>query len=302
MIALGEERSFDQDPAFALRMMVDIANRAPSPAVNDPTTAVQVLDHIGEVLGLIGRTDLEQRTKPTDADTPGAVVMVTPRWELRRLDANVAESWRDSVDLDRASAGDVDAEQRERRDEVRPRARVDAGAACSPDRSRAVRATRGRRRRSSPPRPRPRRIPSRVRRARRRVSRRPSSRRRSRWGFRVLGRLGPGGSYTAASIPQCSSNSRSSLFRIPRRHAQAVEARRHRVKRRSSSAGAARRRPHADRQVEELKPGDLAQEAEVELDGRHGIVAADAQGERAQLGESRPVDRGDEFAHDQGCR
>ena len=64
MIALGEERTFDQDPAFALRMMVDIANRALSPAVNDPTTAVQVLDHIGEVLGLIGRTDLEQRTKP----------------------------------------------------------------------------------------------------------------------------------------------------------------------------------------------------------------------------------------------
>ena len=43
MIALGDERTFDQDPAFALRMMVDVANRALSPAVNDPTTAVQVL-------------------------------------------------------------------------------------------------------------------------------------------------------------------------------------------------------------------------------------------------------------------
>ena len=81
MIALGDERSFDQDPAFAIRMMVDIANRALSPAVNDPTTAVQVLDHIGEVLAVIGRTDLEQRTKPASADTPAAVVMVTPRWE-----------------------------------------------------------------------------------------------------------------------------------------------------------------------------------------------------------------------------
>ena len=70
MIALGEERTFDQDPAFAIRMMVDIANRALSPAVNDPTTAVQVLDHLGEVLGLIGRTDLEQRTKPKSADAP----------------------------------------------------------------------------------------------------------------------------------------------------------------------------------------------------------------------------------------
>ena len=152
MIALGEERTFDQDPAFALRMMVDIANRALSPAVNDPTTAVQVLDHIGEVLAVIGGTDLEQRTKPAGADTPAAVVMVTPRWEdfvmlglteireygatsvqitrrlralleelletvrpehraavdeeLRRLDATVAESWRDSVDLDRATVAD----------------------------------------------------------------------------------------------------------------------------------------------------------------------------------------------------
>ena len=81
MIALGEERTFDQDPAFALRMMVDIANRALSPAVNDPTTAVQVLDHIGEVLGLIGRTDLDARTKLAGADRPAAVVMVTRRWE-----------------------------------------------------------------------------------------------------------------------------------------------------------------------------------------------------------------------------
>ena len=68
MIALGDERTFEQDPAFALRIMVDIANRALSPAVNDPTTAVQVLDHIGDVLGLVGRTDLEKRTKSASAE------------------------------------------------------------------------------------------------------------------------------------------------------------------------------------------------------------------------------------------
>ena len=31
MVALGDERTFDQDPSFAMRMMVDIANRALSP-------------------------------------------------------------------------------------------------------------------------------------------------------------------------------------------------------------------------------------------------------------------------------
>ena len=81
MFALGDERTFDQDPAFAIRMMVDIASRALSPAVNDPTTAVQVLDHIGEVLGLIGRTDLAVRTQQGDADPPAVVVMVTRSWE-----------------------------------------------------------------------------------------------------------------------------------------------------------------------------------------------------------------------------
>jgi uncharacterized membrane protein len=46
-IALGIERTIEQDPAFAIRIIVDIANLALSPAVNDPTTAVQVLDHLG---------------------------------------------------------------------------------------------------------------------------------------------------------------------------------------------------------------------------------------------------------------
>ena len=81
MIALGDERTFEQDPAFALRIMVDMANRALSPAVNDPTTAVQVLDHIGDILGLVGRTDLEKRTKSASAETPAAVVMATTHWE-----------------------------------------------------------------------------------------------------------------------------------------------------------------------------------------------------------------------------
>jgi uncharacterized membrane protein len=59
MIALGVERTIEQDPAFGIRIMVDIAIRALSPAVNDPTTAVQVLDHLGDTLRLIGAFPLE---------------------------------------------------------------------------------------------------------------------------------------------------------------------------------------------------------------------------------------------------
>ena len=47
---LARQRTIDQDPAFALRMLVDIAIRALSPAVNDPTTAVQALDRIEALL------------------------------------------------------------------------------------------------------------------------------------------------------------------------------------------------------------------------------------------------------------
>ena len=40
MVAIGRSRTLEQDPAFAFRIMVDIASRALSPAINDPTTAV----------------------------------------------------------------------------------------------------------------------------------------------------------------------------------------------------------------------------------------------------------------------
>jgi uncharacterized membrane protein len=43
---LGGERTLIQDPGFGLRQLVDIAARALSPAVNDPTTAVQAIDRI----------------------------------------------------------------------------------------------------------------------------------------------------------------------------------------------------------------------------------------------------------------
>jgi uncharacterized membrane protein len=81
MVALGPERTIDQDPAFAIRIMVDIAERALSPAVNDPTTAVQVLDHLGDVLRVIGETDLAQsRWTGARAARTGLVIPVR-RWE-----------------------------------------------------------------------------------------------------------------------------------------------------------------------------------------------------------------------------
>ena len=71
MIALGVERTIEQDPAFAIRIMVDVAIRALSAAINDPTTAVQVLDHLGDTLRLIGTTDLDSLPSGQVRQRPG---------------------------------------------------------------------------------------------------------------------------------------------------------------------------------------------------------------------------------------
>ncbi len=50
LLLWGHERNLLQDPGFGLRQLVDIASRALSPAVNDPTTAVQALHRITDLL------------------------------------------------------------------------------------------------------------------------------------------------------------------------------------------------------------------------------------------------------------
>jgi len=56
---LGDERTMEQDPKFALRLLVDVAIKALSPAINDPTTAVQALDQIEDLLRRMGQRTLD---------------------------------------------------------------------------------------------------------------------------------------------------------------------------------------------------------------------------------------------------
>ncbi len=53
-LLIGGERSFVQDPGFGFRQLADTAIRALSPAVNDPTTAVQAIDRISDLLVAAG--------------------------------------------------------------------------------------------------------------------------------------------------------------------------------------------------------------------------------------------------------
>jgi len=79
-VALGSERTIEQDPMFAFRIVTDIALKALSPAINDPTTAVLALDQLHRMLRIVGRRRLRD-----DAirDSAGIVRVLyrTPGWE-----------------------------------------------------------------------------------------------------------------------------------------------------------------------------------------------------------------------------
>ena len=79
-VRLAAARTFEQDPKYALRLLVDVAIRALSPAVNDPTTAVQALDQIEDLLRRLGRRRLASGYV---RDTGGAVRLTfpAPTWE-----------------------------------------------------------------------------------------------------------------------------------------------------------------------------------------------------------------------------
>ncbi len=51
---LGPERTIDQDVEFGLVIISDIALRALSPGINDPTTAIHCIDRLAELLAALG--------------------------------------------------------------------------------------------------------------------------------------------------------------------------------------------------------------------------------------------------------
>jgi uncharacterized membrane protein len=78
-VAFGPERTMEQDPTFAFRIVVDLALKALSPAINDPTTAVLAIDQLHRLLRVVGMRRLR-----TDGilDKSGRlrVIVPTPNW------------------------------------------------------------------------------------------------------------------------------------------------------------------------------------------------------------------------------
>jgi uncharacterized membrane protein len=79
-IAIGMERTMEQDPSFGFRVIVDIASKGLSPAINDPTTAVLSIDRIHHLLRHIGKRRLDGG-KVRDSSGQVRLIYHTPVWE-----------------------------------------------------------------------------------------------------------------------------------------------------------------------------------------------------------------------------
>jgi uncharacterized membrane protein len=79
LVLTGNERTFEQDPAYGFRLLVDMANSALPPVSNDPTTAVQVLDELDDLL----RTLAPRRLQGAIGDSDGRPWLYyrPPSWE-----------------------------------------------------------------------------------------------------------------------------------------------------------------------------------------------------------------------------
>jgi uncharacterized membrane protein len=79
-VALGVERTMEQDPSLGFRLIVDIASKALSPAINDPTTAVLAIDRLHHLLRHVGGRSLDDE-RVRDAIGRVRLIYRTPDWE-----------------------------------------------------------------------------------------------------------------------------------------------------------------------------------------------------------------------------
>ena len=79
-VRLSVRRTFEQDPKYPIRLLVDVAIKALSPAINDPTTAVQALDQIEDLLRRLGSRQLDAGYA-TDPQGTLRVTFPVPTWQ-----------------------------------------------------------------------------------------------------------------------------------------------------------------------------------------------------------------------------
>lgn len=73
-VSVGYERTAVQDIGYGLRQLTDVTNKALSPGINDPTTAIYALGHISALLGELAGRDLNPRVIADDEGRPRVVL------------------------------------------------------------------------------------------------------------------------------------------------------------------------------------------------------------------------------------
>jgi uncharacterized membrane protein len=82
-VRVGFERTLEQDPGFGLRQLIDPACKALSPAVNDPYTAIQAIDHLAVLFAALAARPLGNQVLRA-SDGAGGMVML-PGWSFSGL-------------------------------------------------------------------------------------------------------------------------------------------------------------------------------------------------------------------------
>jgi uncharacterized membrane protein len=78
-VVIGRDRTPYQDLEFAIRRIVELAQRSLSPGINDPTTALYCIDRLGQVLGLLAGRDIPS---PMRLDQSGQLRVLTEVFDL----------------------------------------------------------------------------------------------------------------------------------------------------------------------------------------------------------------------------
>ncbi len=77
-VRIGFERTLEHDAAFGIRQLIDTACKALSPAVNDPYTAVQAIDHLSVIFCVLAQRPLGDHI----ARQPGGAAVIVPGWRF----------------------------------------------------------------------------------------------------------------------------------------------------------------------------------------------------------------------------
>lgn len=78
-VVIGRDRTPYQDLEFAIRRIVELAQRSLSPGINDPTTALYCVDRLGQVLGRVADRDVPS---PMRVDQSGQLRVFTEVFDL----------------------------------------------------------------------------------------------------------------------------------------------------------------------------------------------------------------------------